>query len=180
VECKHKSSRDHHAKPKRNAKGTFFRETEGEKWKMQRDHLLAIKWHDVRDVHLLSRAHDDRMVETPASRGAHQTTKPSAVMDYNKHKSDQMLPCYSFQRKSVKCWKKLFFHLFDLALVNAHILHQKKCTEKFRLPKLIEKVAEGLVSDVGLEVTEQSQILQVDLWTGIFCAQGSCYELQTD
>jgi hypothetical protein len=66
-----------------------------------------------------------------------------------------MLSYYSFQRKSVKWWKKLFFHLFDLALVNAHILHRKKCTKKFRLHKLIEKVAEGLVSDVGREVMEQ-------------------------
>jgi hypothetical protein len=54
------------------------------------------------------------MVETPASRGAHQKTKPSAVLDCNKYKigvdkSDQMLSYYSFQRKSFKWWKKLFF-----------------------------------------------------------------------
>jgi hypothetical protein len=103
------------------------------------------------------------MVETPASRGAHQKIKPSAVLDYNKYKigvdrSDQMLSYYSFQRKLVKWWKKLFFHLFNLALVNAHILHREKCTKKFRLYKFIEKVAEGLVSDGGSEVTERSRI----------------------
>jgi hypothetical protein len=58
----------------------------------------------------------------------------------------------------VKWWKKLFFHLFDLSLVNAHILHQKICTKKFRLHKFIEKVAEGLVSNVGREGTGQSRI----------------------
>jgi hypothetical protein len=130
---------------------------------MQRDYRLAIKWRDVQDVYLQSTAHDDQMVETPASRGSHQKKKPSAVVDYNKYeigvdKSDQMLSYYSFERKSVKWWKKLFFHLFDLACVNAHILHWKKCTKKFRLHKFIEKVAEGLVSDVGREVTEQSWI----------------------
>jgi hypothetical protein len=137
------------------------KQKKGEKWTTQRDHLLAIKWRDVLDVYLLSTAHDDRMVETPASREAHQKTKRSAVLDYNKYKigvdkSDQMLSYYSFHRKSVKWWKKLFFHLFDLALVNAHILHQKKYTKKFRLHKFTEKVAEGLVSDMGREVTEQS------------------------
>jgi hypothetical protein len=86
------------------------------------------------------------MVETPASRGAHQKTEPSAVLDYNKYKigmdkSDQMLSYYSFQRKLVKWWKKLFFHLFSLTLVKAHILHRKKCTKKYRLHKFIEKVA---------------------------------------
>jgi hypothetical protein len=65
------------------------------------------------------------MVETPVLRGGHQKTKPSAVLDNNRYKigmdkSDQMLSYYFFQRKSVKWWKKLFFHIFDLALVNAH------------------------------------------------------------
>jgi hypothetical protein len=111
------------------------------------------------------------MVETPVLRGAHQNTKPSAVWDYNKYKigvdkPDQMLPYYSFQRKSVKWWKKLFFHLFDITLVNAHILHQKKCTKKFRLHKFIEKVAEGLVSNVGREVTEQSWISSANRLVG--------------
>jgi hypothetical protein len=81
------------------------KQKKGQKQTTQRDHLLAIKWCDVRDVYLLSTAHDDQMVETPASRGAHQKTKPSAVLDYNKYKicvdkSDQMLSYYSFQRKS--------------------------------------------------------------------------------
>jgi hypothetical protein len=37
-------------------------------------------------------------------------------------------------KKSVKLWKKLFLHLFDLALVNAQILHWKKCTKAFKTP----------------------------------------------
>jgi maltodextrin utilization protein YvdJ len=73
-------------------------------------------------------------------------------------KSDQILLYYSFQRKSVKWWKKLFSHLFDLALVNAHILHQKRCTKKFRLHKFIEKMSERVVPNRGREVTEQSWI----------------------
>jgi hypothetical protein len=55
--------------------------------------------------------------------------KPAAVLDYNRYKigvdrSDQVLS-YSFERKTIKWWEKLFFHLFDLAIVNAHILHNK-------------------------------------------------------
>jgi hypothetical protein len=41
----------------------------------------------------------------------------------------------------------LFSSLFGLALVNA--LHQRKCAKKFRL--YMEKVAEGLVDEVGRE-----------------------------
>jgi hypothetical protein len=54
-------------------------------------------------------------------------------------------------------WKKLFFHLLDLALVNAQILQWEVCTNKFRLYKFIEKVAKGHVAEVLRELLEQSQ-----------------------
>jgi hypothetical protein len=49
----------------------------------------------------LSTVHDERMVDAPASKGAHKKTKPLAVMDYNKYKIgvdklDQLLDYYSF------------------------------------------------------------------------------------
>jgi hypothetical protein len=58
--------------------------------------------------------------------GAHEKTKPLAVMEdcinkINVDKSDQKVAYKSFQRKSVKCWKK-FFHLCDLVFVNGYIL----------------------------------------------------------
>jgi hypothetical protein len=53
--------------------------------------------------------------------------------------------------------EEIVFHLFDLALVNAHILHWKKYTKKFRLHKFMEEVTKGLVTEVGKEITEQSQ-----------------------
>ena len=61
--------------------------------------------------------------------------KPSAVLDYNKHKIDvdrldQMLSYYSFKRKAIKWWKKLFFSLFDLVVVNSHIQHNKTSKKK--------------------------------------------------
>jgi hypothetical protein len=37
---------------------------------------------------------------------------------------------WAFARKTVKWWKKLFFRLFDLVAVNAHILHNKSSKEK--------------------------------------------------
>jgi hypothetical protein len=98
---------------------------------------LAIKWKDIRDVFFLTTAHEDVFVAAPSSRGAHKKMKPSAVLDYNKYKtsvdrSDQMLSYYSFERKTIKWWKKLFFRLFDLVVVNARILHNKTSKKKRR------------------------------------------------
>jgi len=82
--------------------------------------------------------------------------KPSAVLDYNKYKtgvdrSDQMLSYYSFERKTIKWWKKHFFRLFDLVVVNAHILHNKTSKKKISLEIFYEKVAEGLLTSVVLK-----------------------------
>jgi len=101
----------------------------GEKISRQRNHLLSIKWKDIRDVFFLTTAHEDVLVEAPLPRGAHRKIKPAAVLAY-KYKtgvdrSYQMLSYYSFERKTIKWWKILFFHLFDLAVVNAHILHKQ-------------------------------------------------------
>ena len=81
------------------------------------------------------------------------------MLAYNKYKtgvdrSDQMLSYYSFERKTIKWWKKLFFHLFDLAVVNAHILHNKTSNKKMS-EIFYEKVAEGLLASACTEIEVQ-------------------------
>jgi hypothetical protein len=88
--------------------------------------------------------------------------KPTTVLDYSKYnigvdRSDQMLSYYSFERKMIKRWKKLFFHLFNLAIVNAHILHTKMNKKKLLLEILYEKIAEGLLASAGTEPHIQGQ-----------------------
>jgi len=84
------------------------------------------------------------------------------VLDYNKNKtgvdrSDQMLSYYTFSRETVKWWKKLFFHLLDLAVVNAHILYKKSSKVKMSLEIFYEKVAEGLLASAGMEIQAVGQ-----------------------
>jgi len=62
--------------------------------------------------------------------------KQTTLLDYNKYKTsedilDQMLSYYSFERKLIKWWKKLFLHLYYLAVVSAHILHTKTNKKDF-------------------------------------------------
>jgi hypothetical protein len=60
-----------------------------------------------------------------------------------------------FLKKVCEVVEMLFFHLCNLALVNAHILCQKGIRQKTRLYKFLEKMAEGPVSNVGMEVVKQ-------------------------
>lgn len=56
--------------------------------------------------------------------------KPISILDYNKNmgsvdKSDMILSSTETVRKSIKWYKKTFFHLFDLAVLNASILYNQ-------------------------------------------------------
>jgi hypothetical protein len=105
---------------------------------------LAIQWKDIRDVFFLTNAHEDVVFEAPSSRGAHHKIKPAAVLDYNYsvERSDQMLSHYSFERKTKLC-RKLSFHLFNLVMANAQILHNKSSKKNMSLEIFYEKVAKG-------------------------------------
>ena len=61
---------------------------------------------------------------------------------------NQLLLYYGFSHRSVKWWKRVFFHLLDVTLVNSHILYkvatQKKMTQlDFRL-SVAKSLTEGL------------------------------------
>jgi hypothetical protein len=101
---------------------------------MQRDHLSAIKWKDIHDVFFLPMVMHLLTHHCQGGGGAHHKKKLASLLDY-KYKtgvdrSVQMLSFYSFERMTIKWWKKLFFHLFDLVAVNAHILHNKTSKKK--------------------------------------------------
>ena len=61
---------------------------------------------------------------------------------------DQMIMYYGFSHRSVKWWKRVFFHLLDVALVNGYILYKaatesKKTQLQFRLSVAMSLI-EGL------------------------------------
>jgi len=56
-----------------------------------------------------------------------KSIKPQIVVDYNRHmgyadKGNRMANSYSINCRTWKWTKKLFFHLFDLAILNSYIL----------------------------------------------------------
>ena len=57
---------------------------------------------------------------------------------------DQMVLYYGFSHKSMKWWKRVFFHLLDLALVNTHILYLMSGNRLTQL-EFRQEVAKGLL-----------------------------------
>lgn len=109
---------------------------------MRRNHLLCLKWKDTRDVLMLSTCHKATSTDvTVRTRdGPKQKSKPDVILDYNVSKTgvdkaDQMIAYYPFKRKQLKWWKKLFFHLFVMAITNAFVLYKetRSLTEKSKV-----------------------------------------------
>ena len=99
--------------------------------------LVYVCWRDAKAVLLISTAfpgHSEstvsRKVVNPASGRCEvlDVTCPLVREKYNKYmggvdKSDQYLAYHNVLRKTVRYWKTLFYHMVDIAIVNAFIIY---------------------------------------------------------
>jgi hypothetical protein len=111
-------------------KGTKLRK--GEAVFRRRGNLLALKWHDKRDVSMLSTIHEAKRVVPEIDDNIDEMAemKPTCIADYCKFMggvdvADHMLQYYSVFRKTNKYWRKLFFHLLNMIITNAWLLYKK-------------------------------------------------------
>ena len=116
---------------------TLSRMTAGEVQAYHSDRLLALAWQAEKrkvPVIMLSTEASAEMI-TVQSSNSHipPTTKPAVVSSYNHHMNgvdvaDQLGVYYSFQRKTVKWWRKLAFWLLDVTVVNSYIVYRQIVT----------------------------------------------------
>lgn len=114
------------ARTKKLKKGEILSERKG--------NLLVISWRDKRVVNLLStKSKGSRNEKTSVPSkwpGKPATDKPNVIIDYIKHmggvdRSDHFIASYHFIRRTKKWYRKYFFWLFEVALVNAYILYNE-------------------------------------------------------
>ena len=104
--------------------------------------MLLIKWMDKRAVTALTTIHPDREVAVErrsrrAVGGRETVMKPHTIVEYNKYMggvdvADQLLSYYGFGHRTVKWWRRAFFFLLDMAVVNSYILYTVKNPDKRR------------------------------------------------
>jgi len=90
--------------------------------------LRAIHWKDKRDVYILTNMHSPP-VEGNFTDESGQAIKPRVAEDYNAYmgfvdKSDRMVNSYGIAHRTYKWTKKLFFHLTDMTILNAFLIHK--------------------------------------------------------
>jgi len=85
--------------------------------------MLTIKWMDRREVYMHTTIHGDEQL--PIQKHGKITMKPKCVKEYNENmgsvdKTDMLLSSVECVRKTIKWYKKIFFHLIDLSFLNAY------------------------------------------------------------
>ena len=114
---------------------------------------MAIKWCDKRAVTVLTTIHAAVNVATNKTDSqGNGILKPLAIVDYINNMggcdtSDQLISYYSFLQKSIKWWKKLFMHLLNMLLLNAHILNSKYGCKKLDHQAYMEYIANYLITE---------------------------------
>ena len=121
--------------------------------------LLAVKIKDRKVFQMLSSVHSINEVEI--RRNHHGTglpiTKPEIVHEYNKYvgavgRCDQMVAYSCFRRCTMKWWKRVFFDLYSLSILNilnSYILYK----ERTRSPVLQRVFRRELVCSCGISPT---------------------------
>ena len=121
--------------------------------------LLALKWMDKREVHIL---HEPVMVETEKDdrKTGRKITKPLCIAQYDKNMRavDQVDMQNSFSeseclRKTMKLYKILFFHLFDITVQNFYAMFKMKNEKKFKFSEFRLQFARELIEGVWIKAT---------------------------
>jgi len=111
--------------------------------------LMALKWHDKKEVTMLSTVHDCATVTMMRFGG--KKVIPLVIHDYNKSmgavdQADQMVSAYPMERKRRKIWYKKFFrHLLNQAVHNSYAIHRKTSRKPMTHFQFINKLIERIV-----------------------------------
>ena len=96
------------------------------------DGINILKWKDKRDVYMISTLHRPVMQNLVPRAFApdEQRQKPNVILDYNINKvgvdkNDQLCSYNPLERKVSKWYKKLFWRLVTMCVVNAHVVYKK-------------------------------------------------------
>ena len=99
----------------------------GEKAVSQKGSAVFTKWHDKRDVSIISTNCSPLAADVVVSRQNQDVSKPAVVDKYNKHMggvdlADQLRQHYSIGRSSYKWYRYIFWFLMDISISNSFLL----------------------------------------------------------
>ena len=97
------------------------------------DNLMTLCWKNKRLIFMLSTWHNcESKTSVRRVRGGREeeVEKPIVISDYTEHmgavdRADHYCASYAFTRKTLRWWRKIFFWLLEVCVVNSFILYKK-------------------------------------------------------
>jgi hypothetical protein len=120
----------------------------GDKVTCVRGNLRSVRWKGTRDVYILTNMHAPP-VEGNFTHESGHAIKPRVVEHLNAYlgfveKSDRMVNSYGTARSTWKWKEKLFFHLTDMTILDAFLIH-KSCGGKMTHKNFQEALVRELI-----------------------------------
>jgi hypothetical protein len=117
---------------------------------MRSGKLLAVAWHDVKRLTMLTSLHSNAVVpkrirSKETEDGFREVQKPMCVDKYNSHMggvdtSDQRMKTYLFPHRSRKWYMRIINAIISICIVNSYILYMKVKPEQHGHPTLKEYI----------------------------------------
>lgn len=119
----------------------------GESKHLLQGNVLVVKWMDKKEVHVISSIYGIDYENVRRRGDDNEYQKPYMICQYNTFmsvvdKCDQYLSTYSLNKPSIKWWKKVFFRMLELAIIDAMVIHfhQNENFVKSRRPHKIFRI----------------------------------------
>ncbi len=119
---------------------------------------LAVMWKNKHEVTLLTTIHHPQMVlsHNIDNSTRQRIMKPECVLDYNTNmhlvvKADAMFSSIECACKTLKWYKKQYFHLVDITMLNVHVLFKEKTYKNPTLQDFVIKVVRQLLEENAVE-----------------------------
>ena len=126
---------------------------------------MALQWKDKRLVTMLSSVFYAKYEGEYRILGNGDSTiipKPVVISQYTKYmggvgKADHYCGSYAFLRKTAKWWRKMFFWIFEVAVVNSFILYNIRRKEEELEKCHTQSVSKKFCPTVGRKDSEQKR-----------------------
>lgn len=119
--------------------------------------ILVVSWKDKRVVHMLSthgKGSKSHVTDVPNKwPNLPPVPKPDIIIDYTKHmgavdRSDHFISSYEFMRRTKKWYRKMFFWLLEVCLVNSYLLYKEVQIANHSKPLSHLEFRKSLVGDL--------------------------------
>lgn len=158
-------------------KGAGKKMKKGDVLAFRKGDQLALSWKDKRVVTMLSTKHTgskNDMTPVPSKNPNHPPTmKPNVIVEYTKHmggvdRSDHFIASYQFMRRTRKWYRKVFFWLLEVSVVNSYLLyvtllnsqHKKPLTHKQFRQRLVLPLVQDRMTSRNLDIKRPGRPIQ--------------------